>query len=59
MRNYFSLYCLNMEAQVVNTNMNQFAVIMQEMVDTQLRMNEQVGRCLVCQAGRHTGRPDR
>ncbi|XP_062507817.1 sorting nexin-8-like [Corticium candelabrum] len=42
MRNYFSLYCLNMEAQVVNTNMNQFAVIMQEMVDTQLQMNEQL-----------------
>jgi sorting nexin-8 len=42
MRNYFSLYCLHMEAQVISANMNQFAIIMQEMVDTQLRTSQQV-----------------
>jgi sorting nexin-8 len=42
MRNYFSLYCLHMEAQVISANMNQFAIIMQEMVDTQLRTSQQL-----------------
>ncbi|XP_065826548.1 sorting nexin-8-like [Oscarella lobularis] len=42
MRNYFSLYCLYMESQLVSVNMDMLAVALQEMVDTQLRTDQQV-----------------
>ena len=41
MRNYFSLYCLYMESQLVSVNMDMLAVALQEMVDTQLRTDQQ------------------